>query len=279
MPRKRVKFVFARLVIYHSGDTGKVDLIRSSLSWLGTYHKGGFEWGVFDVDEVTHEGKTFLAGYLVKLRPTEEDEVVNRATHRITSAEVHDRVEAKSEFVLEADSGVMAFRPISNKIQQSQFLSRFAEVIEEANNQLFINVDLNTIQDDVDFLRSFRNFERISKLTFYLHPSNPSSRDLWKNVDDRLQELRAEKYSEKLESENEQGLHVADDDVTLGKIHMALDGYGEARVEGQMNRENKRISTKKLPVSVELREDIIAPGDAIPELFDHFRSIWGRITR
>ncbi len=279
MPLHGPKFAFGRLNLLVSGAMSKSDLIHQTLNRSETVSHRDFEWGYFNVSSVIHNNERFICGYLVKVRPTEQDLIVDRATHKIATEELLDRVEAKCDFILHLGTDVIAIRPIPNKVSVEQFFDRFAQVFEEANDKLFVSAEIKSIQDELEFRDALRKFSRIQRVSVSLHPSNPSSRALWRDTDERLRRMRASQFREHYESASEGGLLIEDNDAVFGDMMMAVDGYGEAKVEGTFEGKNRVVSTITRPISKKLSFMPDAPGDAIPELFDEYRAIWDRILK
>ncbi len=68
--------------------------------------------------------------------------------------------------------------------------------------------------------------------------------DIWKDVDDKLNEMNARTYKEEIKAKKGMSLNISDDETA--KIHMAEDGYGKAKSEGlDENGNDTVISTDK----------------------------------
>ena len=207
------------------------------------------EWGFFEIDELTVDDDQYITGYLVKYKTQTEEEVVVPETSQIEDEAVNNRVIAKSRFFLHIRSGLIAYRVIGGQISDNQFRKFFASLFREGHDNLFVNAEVISVDEDYELLEMFGRFDRIFLVSVSLHPSNPSFRDRWKNFDNRLKELEAGSYEEKIEAKGEQGLNIQNDEETLSKISMAHDGYGDATVGGIIDGERKKINTKSNPIT------------------------------
>jgi hypothetical protein len=265
--------------VFGGGD--KLELLTKALSSNAVLDIRGQRWGFYQLARIDELDGTYLTGVLVKYKPEDEEEVVVPEEHALADDSVQNRVTAKSRFFLHVHSGILAYHPIANRISVSGFRTRFIQVLENALGNFFVNAEIQPIGDDVRLLEQLRRFKTVRQVSISLHPSNPSSRDIWKRVDERLQDWNATSYHEKLECQPQKGsLHVVDDPEIASKIAMAQDGYGQAAVTGQLDGHERTVSTKDNPITVILSGyDDDHPEIAFPELRETFANLMRRFTK
>lgn len=269
-----VTYLIGRLhLIAHFSD--KRSYIKDSLLTTKIVTVRENDWGFFDVQSFLHDNEEYFVGYLVKYKPIDEDEHVDKSTHKLTNTPVNDRVQAKSLFLLHPSSGLIGYHIVVSQIGDNQFRRNFKTLFEAANNNLLIDVEIIPVSDPVEILSEIKSFDIIRSVEFKLHPSNPRFNDRWKNVDEKIRNINAEYF--KGVFYNKDGLKIEDDNDILGEILMAVDGYGKARLSGFKNGESHSASTEKEPIKVKsLKEGSLAE-KAIP-IINKFKGIWDRMS-
>lgn len=271
MPQHRVPYYFGRLNLLIPGRDKK-EALRAALASDAVLEVRGQRWGFYELREVKDGDEVFLSAYLVKYKPTDEEEIVVPESHKLSDQSIENRVTAKSRFFLSLNSGLVAFRTAGSQIPRGLFVTRFVQVLENAMGRFFMKVDFQFIEEEYKLVEELRLFSSVQRVSIYLHPSNPSSRDIWKKTDERMRQLNASGYFEKIDGDpGHGGLNVVDDEEIRQKIAMAEDGYGKVVVTGQKQGRVQTISTRDNPVSVfvlpyEDEADRLLP--ALREMFD-----------
>lgn len=274
MPRGHRTYYFARLNLIGSWDNRRA-ILFSALTSKVTETRRSFRYGFFDAEDIETAEGVFAFGHMVKYKPVLEGEIVDEQRREVVEGGLPMGVVAKSEFLLHYSSSLIAYRPISNRLSQRQFRLVFASLIEAAHHDFFIGVELQPIVEEFQIIEAIRKFSRIYRISVDLHPSNPSNRDLWRHIDQRLKDLNAAKIKETIISE-EGGINqekLQDDDV-MNELIMASDGYGFGAVEGEIEGRKVTITTADSPV----QQEVIATDDP-EDLLDQLRSAFRRIMR
>ena len=146
-----------------------------------------------------------LTGFLVKYKPSAEEEIVVPVRHALEDKAIENRVTAKSRFFLHAESGLIAYHPAGSQIPRKLFTTRFVEVFELALQNFFVNAEIQSIEEQFKFMDELRAFAAVHQVSIYLHPSNPSSRDIWRDLDQRIRAINSSSYKEKYEIERRRG--------------------------------------------------------------------------
>lgn len=274
MPTKILTFFFGRLNIT-SYDNDKRNLILRGLKTEKFHDKNEFKYGFFDVQEINAD---FVYGRLVKYKRVLEGEIVDEKSHRTVVGGLPYGIVAKSDFFLHYKSGVIAYRPLASKISAKQFRHVFARLFEVGHDNFFVNAQVETIDEGIRIEEAIKRFEVIKKISFDIHPTNPSNRDTYKSVDERLKRLQAEKLKQIIESSNEGSLNKDEllvDDIYRSLV-MATDGYGNGAIHGVTEGRKVVITTGDSPVRKEIVESP-EPSEMLDSLMSTFIQIWNRI--
>lgn len=252
----------------------KLEYLMQLMNSRKYLRKRDYEWGFFDIELLPVDNHKFIFGHLCKYRPSDSEEVVDKNTGRIGAQFVIDHLHAKSPFFLHVSSGLLAFHPVPNQIRPNTFRRMFAKLLMHAQDNIFIQADVQMVHQEYEIFKAIRRFERIISIQIVLHPSNPSNRERWRRTNERLHKLKAHTF--KQEYTNPDGLNIDEDDEVYGDIIMASDGYGKATVRGIMNGKDTTASTEQTPVKGEAPSD--GPRKSILEhLLDTFKDIWDRM--
>jgi hypothetical protein len=177
-------------------------------------------------------------------------------------------------------SGIIAYHPSGSVISGKAFVARFAEIIENAYDRFFISAEILPINEPEAFKEALRRFSRIDRLSIYLHPSNPSSREIWRPIDDKLREMNAKEYREEYDGQRSDSGLKPDADESVGrKIAMAEDGYGHAEATGIREGKKRTASTRALPLSSDAPSDAAPGASVLRALSDSFLSVLRRFER
>lgn len=237
-------------------------------------------WDFLDVGELGSENGAFLHGYLVKYRPLTEEEVARPDLGTIGDTTISNLVVAKSRFFLHIESGLIAFHPASGQIEIPQFCKMFPELFTNAFDNFFINAEIQIVQEQYKIFEVLPRFSEITRVYIALHPSNPNLADMWKEVDEDLKRIGADKYTETWEAGGKSAtLKVVDDKPIRSKIAMAEDGYGEAELTGKLDGEQKKVSTRDNPVQAPAPSDDERPDVILDGLSAAFKKIFGRFEK
>lgn len=268
--------------IYYFGRLNLIAVFQNKKTFL---HKGlntkeyltirDFIWGLFDVEEFSDQSGDYFTGYLAKYKHLTEEEIANEEIHRITREEAAKRIAAKSRFFLHVESGLIAYHPVGRKIMRHQFCNNFCELFQKGHDNFFVKAEIQSIDEKYRILDVIRKLERITKVSFYLHPSNPSP-GIWKDVDDRLKDLNASSYHEQYLGTESGPLNILDDDDFNNKLNMAVDGYGEADITGTLDGQEKVISTHDNPVCARSAHEDKDPSNVFQDLRKTINDIFKR---
>jgi len=268
------KYFLGRLhLIAHFKD--KLNYIKRSLSTTKTVTERQNDWGFFDVRSLEIENEIYYYGYLVKYKPVDNDEMVDKIGHQLTNILINDRVQAKSFFLLHPQSGLIGYHLVSGQISDNQFKKQFKCIFEAANDNLLINVDIIAVADSTEILSAIKHFDSIQTIRFAVYPSNPRFNDKWRNIDDKLRSMRADFF--KGVYYGKEGLDIQNNDERISEVLMAVDGYGKAKVDGIKAGKKHSISTTKEPINVNSTKEGPIEQMVMP-IINKFKEIWSRMS-
>ena len=207
-----------------------------------------------------------------------EGEIVDEQSHRTVLGGLPYGIVAKSDFFLHYETGVLAYRPLASRISARQFRFVFARLLEAGHDSFFVSAQVETIDEGIKVEEAIRKMEIVRKVVFDIHPTNPSNRDVYKRIDERLKKLEIEKLKQIVEAK-EGGLNkdaLFEDDIYRSLI-MATDGYGSGSISGVAEGRKIVITTEDSPV----RKDVVDsanPDEILENLLPTFNRIWKRIN-
>jgi len=234
------------------------------------------QWGFFEINTIETRIGPLISGFLVKLKPEYPERIAIPETKELSLETLANYVVARARFFVHIDSGLIAFHPSGRHISKGAFTKRFVELLEASNNNFFISAELMLIEEPARMLELIKAFSRIEELAIYLHPSNPSNRERWRRIDERLRGLEAAKARQSYTARPDRSLKVESDEEILASITMAEDGYGEAEIRGTLQGRRKVVRTRDNPVSVEAPGDELPPEAVIEALLGGFEDILKR---
>ncbi|GAB3571421.1 DUF4747 family protein [Hymenobacter daeguensis] len=267
---------FNLLANYDSYEQKEV-IIRNSLSTsIATEHLQ-FKYKFSKIDEVKSGDRLLFVGYLIKYSESEPHSVVDEGNGEVNEVDVTNEIIAMARFVLDSQTGLIAYHAPNRKFTQQSFANRFSELFEKANDNFFVQATIESIEDRGNLLDRLKSMIRIREIRINLHPSNPSSSRVWRNIDERIQNLHAGKYVQIYEAKP-QGQSLETDAQIEQSIAMAEDGYGIASAAG-LNQEGEsvRYSTADNPETFKLDDDKLEPSVLVEYVLPFLQKIINRI--
>lgn len=271
---------FGRLNLLGATYEGKRGYILEALRANIFESDREFKYLIAKVQELTVNDDVFVYGTLVKYKELLEGIVVDENRKELVEGGLPDGLIAEAKFFLHYGSSVVAYRPIANRISDRQFRNLFARLIQAGRNNLMVTADVESIDEEIQILEALEELVTIERITIDLHPTNPSNREIYISIDERLKRLRAERMRQTIEAKDG-GLNktaIREDDTYRG-IVMATDGYGWARVDG-VNKEGRQvqINTDDSPITARVT-DFENPHLILESLLSTFTRIWARMQK
>ncbi|MFP1681580.1 hypothetical protein ACLD0W_03660 [Alloalcanivorax sp. C16-1] len=233
------------------------DDIKSALRWPESVTRYGSAWTFIDLRELSDGGSSYYFGRLGKYDPDGEVSVVDPHKHKETTQRQPNITRASSPFIYVPEYSGIAFLHVSNQIEYSTFMNRWAEVINASHHQVLARCDVDPIADLRSFARKLKSLDGIYRVSATVSPPNPLFGPLWEDLKDYLKSRNTDRM--KVEEDSSQSLpldtnlpeHVAGI-VSQSKVQpylpgalpigdaailMAADGYGKGYVRGKQGDE------------------------------------------
>jgi len=243
---------------------GRLNLIanysdKKEYLWLGFKPSVSVEdrdakWSFVEREHFDIESNSYIHGYLAKYR-NDSQEIIRPEEGEFDEQEVVNHIIGKVRFFIQVNSGIISYCFTKGRISDKKFKEIFCRLFEESHNNLFVSTEIQAIEENYEIFEEIRSLDFVESVEFTLHPSNPSSRDIWKDTDDDIQNMNAATYIEKYFPKPNQSLNINNikndnkRNSILGKFQMALDGYGFGKIKGKSNGQDKIITTGKTPMS------------------------------
>ncbi|MBR9916050.1 MAG: DUF4747 family protein [Algicola sp.] len=229
-------------------------------------------FGVFNLRKM--EDRDFgviITGELIKYKDYIENEVVK--DNKPSTELVENAILGKCRFFLLEQDHLIAYNPYGKIIDDKAFCHSFSGVIIAADDTFDSDSLIYPINNEYEFLDFVKKMRSINKLTINLTPSNPNNRDLWKDVDDKLNEMNVKIYKETFTATKGKSLNLQDEEES--KIHMAEDGYGKAFSEG-VDQDGNEVS-----VSTDHKDSVmkkkISKTEDVAEQYMNLRGVFDNI--
>jgi len=269
-------FYFGRLNYNSDGELNLKELLTSGKRFHPK--KGHFKYGIFSFLELEDpELGTVYTGELVKYQELKEEPVVKE--DKISSEYIEDVILGKSQFYLLAKSHLIAYNPYGKIISPQSFCETFVALLMASDDSFNIDAEIYPVNYEYEFMSFIKTMRTLNSIEIVLTPSNPNSRDLWENIDERLRGMNAKRYNEKIEARDNESLKI--DEVTENKIVMAQDGYGKAKGKGtdengyevEVSTESKKSITKKsVKKDLLISEQLNAIRDVFLRVIERFKN-------
>lgn len=247
---KKGTYYLGRVV--KTGTLG-TDHIKASLRSPNSVLRYRSAWTFVDIQELTEGRSTYFFGRLVKYDPKGEVAVVDPEQRKEVRQSEPNMIIASSPFVYVPEYQGLSFLHVSNQIEYSVFMKRWAEVVNASHHQILAECTVDPIVDLRSFVRKLQSLDGIYRVSASVSPPNPMFGPLWKELKDYLEKRRTDRM--KVEEDSGQGTPI---DTDLAKhvqgildqseerpyepeplpigdaaILMAADGYGKGYVKGK----------------------------------------------
>lgn len=188
------------------------------------------------------DGVDYITGRIIKYKQKHTESVLDDSSNSISEIVVNNKLLAAARFIIRPTEGIIAYEAVPSYIPKNTFPVIFANLLE-LNGTNNLKISVAPITNENAFFSRIDEIKHIKRITIDLVPSNPSNRDIWKSLDERLKRDNITNYRETQENKAPGG-SINIDEETKSKMIMTEDGYGKATVEGQdQDGEYVKIST------------------------------------
>ena len=277
MPRPH-QYRFARLHLMGAVNDRR-SYVREVLQDRVTIERLPFRYTFIDARTISLDNEGFIFGRLAKYRVSDEVEVLDEVNRQIRDNTLENSVVASPAFCLHLESWMLAYRPVSGHLPDRQFRSIFEELIEKKHEGFFVQATIEVISDRITVYEAIEKMRMINSLEVRLHPSNPTNDPIWAGIDGRIKDMNAHEYQQSLDAPSGESLNknaLKKEDIYLQGIPMAADGYGSAAVSGELDGQQRTVSTEGSPVTVAVDDLEQEPESIVQQLLRMFRRLWDR---
>lgn len=253
------------------GKRNLVELLNSGFTYRPD---NNIKYGIFDVETIEEENYgNFITGELVKYVDYTSSDVVKDG--KISSITFENSIKGKCRFFIHEKNHLIAYNPYGKIIAPKAFREAFSGVLINADDSMEVDSLIYPVNEEYNFIKQFKSMKVVRKLVINLTPSNPNNRDVWKTIDDKLNEMEVKNYKEIFTAKSGKSLSLQKEEEN--KIVMAEDGYGKATSEGLDEDGNKiTISTdskdsilkKNVPKNRTIKQHLTI----LKKVFDQIRS-------
>lgn len=201
--------------------------------------------GNFSGDD--YNGHDLLRGTFGRVRKGETAEVYDKENKEFKVKAMPDVADVMLEFLIN-HSNHLIFVESDSRIKPDYFANIFKKIYTKTSSIADIEIDFILIEKDI--FDSLKKWDKVNKVIFKkLRPSNPSSYDDFKEIEDLIKETgSASTNMEFVATEikngqnNEKGL-VYDSKLIKQGISLSAHGYGKASIDGDEGNEKVHVES------------------------------------
>ena len=210
-----------------------VDLVSSGKMYKQDWGKGKnkFTWAFGDYLINEDEGEKIIFARLGKIKSDSIEDFYDKETKSFRQMVIESKTISYSNFIIIPEDQVIVFeeQPSITAKMFLECLSRFYR--RHSNGISTITIDL--IVDEEKIFTRLDSFDKITKVSFKVIPSNPDDEDDFRKLDEELKESNATEAGQWYKNESE-GLLIENSMIKQG-LALCNAGYGDYTVVGETN--------------------------------------------
>jgi hypothetical protein len=221
-----------RLSVLGSGD--KREIVRRALSSdISVLHRSS-KWTVSESWFGIIGDAEIASAYMIKYSD-EDHEVYLEKNKTVVRAMLPDAVQIKCLVVVDMKNWVIAVQRV-NGLAVTTSKDVLKKILVDGNGGVLVDVIIDEITNREEFVESVMSLDKVTFVSFTIHPSNPRWKPDWRITDEDLQMGNVGRWRSDIRPQSkEQGLNLFPGSRALSGILMAADGYGQAAVRGIKN--------------------------------------------
>jgi hypothetical protein len=225
---RKMEFIFTRIHfegLFSNGATQRIKdfLLKSEDKFIG---EGRFKWAFGNIDSQSINGDEIIFGRLGRTITQKFGTIYDQSKHSYRKELIKSSEAAYSNFFIIPSLNILVLEEKYN-LSRNKFIKIFKEFWKK---QDAAEIGFEFIKDEIEIFEIIKTWDRITEASFDLVPSNPSSRDNWKPVDEIIREASAKRA--KLKFENKEDSLSKENSIVQQSMSMSADGYGEFRLKG-----------------------------------------------
>ena len=208
----------------------------------------------------------YFYGKLAKYAPDGEALVVDEEQKKNINDDVPNLIIASSPFIYIPKYSGICYLNIWNKIDEETFKNRITEIVLNYHQNFFVDLELNDVVDNSKFIEKVKDFKTVQSIECTINRPNPLYGDIWKKLRDYLIRRESEILELREESSKPDGIKTilnakkmpSPEKIELidSAIFMAIDGYGQGTLRGNVNGRLVALKTGKNPIQIKINKDV-----------------------
>lgn len=225
---RKMEFVFCR---FHFEGLFSQDVLNRMKEFLlkseeKSIEEERFKWAFGDVGSQTINSDEIIYGRLGRTIKQKFGTIYDQQKHSYRKDLMKSSEAAYSNFFIMPKSNILALEDKYN-LTKNMFIKKFNEFWIKND---YTDIKFEFLKDEIEIFELVKTWDRLSRAAFDLIPSNPDSREDWKDVDEVIRKAKAKRA--KLEFENKEDGLARQDSIIQKSMSMAADGYGEFKLKG-----------------------------------------------
>lgn len=225
---RKMEFIFTRIHfegLFSEGATHRIKdfLLKSEDKFI---EEGRFKWAFGDVDSQSINTDEIVLGRLGRTVTQKFEIIYDQLKHSYRKELIKSSEAAYSNFFIMPQLNILVLEEKYN-LSRNKFIRIFKAFWQKHDAS---EIDFEFIKDEIEIFELIKTWDRITEASFDLVPSNPSSRDNWKPVDEIIRKASAKRA--RLKFENKDDSLSKENSVVQQSMSMAADGYGEFKLKG-----------------------------------------------
>jgi hypothetical protein len=254
-------YYISRIEKAPQADWGEID---AAITNPVIIDKGKYKYAIVDHSVIIKEKVMF--GKMVKYQEIGINELVNETKMTVERTEIPRRIVASSPFIYSAANAYIAYLHVWNNIRDDDFRTIFDQLIRQGAP--VSGFRLNPITNEEMFVSRIKQFDKIYEMKTRVVPPNPLFGPLWEEIKEylkrrKLREIRQKEACERQNSLASRLLEIIDNrnidpnQVDFGDklMLMAMDGYGEGTIKGQVGKATRKVKTSDARESFEFDKE------------------------
>lgn len=225
---RNMKFIFVRIHFKNLFSSGATDRMKDFLSSSEDkiIEEGRFTWAFGDIDSQNINGDEIKFGRLGRTVTEKFETIYNKTVHSYRRELIKSNEAVYSNFFIIPAYNLMAFED-RYKLGRNKYIKIFTEFWQKYDHS---EISFDLIKDEAEIFDIIKTWDRLTEASFDLTPSNPSSREDYKPVDEMIRKAAAKRA--KLKFENKEATLSKENSIIQQSMSMATDGYGEFKLKG-----------------------------------------------
>lgn len=231
------------------------DFIKGLFSTVDPIEINGLTYAVGNIESEKYGSYNFIRGTLGRIRSTDSIDVYNKINHTFEKQDLNEVADKLIEFIIEPSTHLL-FIQDDYELKYSTVINKLQEIYANVSQLGSLKVDL--VIQEADVYRALTRWDRVKTIKFKdLRPTNPSSKDSFKEIEDMLKDTGSVKTDITLHAptrdsnDEEVGLNY-NSDLIRQPLALASHGYGSATLIGEDDGKRVEVTTQKFVRRVEV---------------------------